>query len=314
MRKIARSLLGLIGGMIASVAVAEESTSPTFHDNGLANQKAPTIPLGYHFVSMSEWNGGYMGFEGVVEGTPDHSALVVNIPAGPRRGAYVAAAFADGGTHYGGLKNLVDGERITKPLTMPWDMAFGYDTFARHTDEFDFSRITNLVAGINLSEAVRIEGEVSYLQHDVDVFRSFVMANQDLDADYRVLGIDADKVLIGNIGRVRTKTSFANAIFDLPFGKKRALSPYIGAGVGLAEVDIDFAPDGISIIDESKMTFAHQLMLGASFRSREGMEIVMNARYRGMIDGDFVDVSQLVDGFTIENENFVGELGLRKDF
>ncbi|MEM9421463.1 MAG: hypothetical protein AAF986_02995 [Pseudomonadota bacterium] len=306
----------LIGFTISGAAVsvqAEEQDGTTFRDNGLANQQRPTIPLGYHFVSMSEWSGDYIGFEGAVEGSSDHSAVVVNVPMGGQRGAYVAAAFADSGTHYGGLKGLVDGERIVQPVTMPWDMAFGYDTFSGHDDEFDFSKITNLVAGISLSRSVRFEGEVSYLQHDVDVFRSFVLSNQDLDGSVSTLRVDLDGLLVDNVGRVRTKTSFANAIFDLPL-KHGHLTSFMGAGVGLAEVDIDYAPNRVSIVNESKMAFAHQFMVGASYRPNLDTELVLNARYRGMVSGDFIDPNMLLEGFSVKDENIVGEVGFRRNF
>ncbi|MEM9988728.1 MAG: hypothetical protein AAF723_04340, partial [Pseudomonadota bacterium] len=97
---------------------------------------------------------------------------------------------------------------------------------------FDFGRFANLAAGFKVAQNFRVEAEVAYLQHDVDVGRAFQLENQDLgngqDSSLAILlreedvrELDLASILSGGVGKVETKATFANGFWDVPLQQGR---------------------------------------------------------------------------------------------
>ncbi len=186
---------------------------------------------------------------------------------------------------------------------------------------FDFGRFANLAAGYAFGNALRVEAEVSYLQHDVDVFRSFSLDNQDLEEEGLLqfampqgegFGVDVSGSVAEGRGTVETKATFANGFYDMPFGG-RNLSPYLGAGVGMAQVRVDYRAETPTPMQMDDTVLAFQVMAGASYQLGREIDVVFGARYRGMGEAS-VSQELLPPAFSLEGEGFVGEFGLRRDF
>lgn len=209
---------------------------------------------------------------------------------------------------------------LTAPSTtttmLPRGAVAGFDS------EFDFGRFANLAAGLHLTKNFRVEAEVSYLQHDVDMFRAFQIENQDFnvkdeedpDQPYMSdpLDIDLNRLITDRQGRIETKATFANSFLDLPI-KGRAIKPYIGAGIGVAQIDVDYRPGGLRVIDDSQTQMAYQVMIGATYAVRGQMDMVINARYRGLEGAEF-DSSILPKELDLSGEGVVAEFGFRHNF
>lgn len=125
----------------------------------------------------------------------------------------------------------------------------------------DDGYVLGAVIGTELTENLRIEGELSY---------------EDGSGEYEGKGGSTDF-------DVSTLSLLGNAWVDFDTGS--GLNPYVGGGVGVARVSID---DGIS--DESDTGFAYQVGFGARFGRAE--EFDLGYRYRSL--------SAEVDGFTSE--------------
>ena len=203
---------------------------------------------------------------------------------------------------------LEPGSLIRKPTRLTIDTGF------------DFGRFANLAAGLTVTDTFRIEAEVSYLQHDVEVSRAFQMENQDLDENEtsRLVvsqgapRLDYDQIVAEGLGRVETKATFANGVYDLPFGGAN-FAPYIGAGVGVAQTNLNYTPGGTALLNESDTVVAYQFMLGAHYQAGRKTDVTFGARYRGMGTAD-ITVDLLPPEFSFEGEGFVGEIGLRRTF
>ncbi|MEM9421352.1 MAG: P44/Msp2 family outer membrane protein [Pseudomonadota bacterium] len=184
----------------------------------------------------------------------------------------------------------------------------------------NFGRLSRLATGFSLPGPFRVEAEVSYLQHNVDMSRAFTLNSQDPDENDEALlfdrtstiGTDFDAIVTDGLGKVETKATFANGFMDLPW-QQGAFSPYLGAGVGVAEVDVDYRPNGVEVLNQSSTVFAYQFMVGADYSVGERFDWTMTARYRGMSNHD-VRSDILPSAFRMEGDGLITEFGLRYGF
>jgi opacity protein-like surface antigen len=92
-----------------------------------------------------------------------------------------------------------------------------------------------------------------------------------------------------------------NAYYD--FSTEGSFSPYIGAGLGYANVEADLDDFG----DEDETELAYQVILGGSFTSSVGLSIDLQYRYFGTDDPEF-------DGLEAEYSTHNLMIGLRQSF
>jgi len=112
----------------------------------------------------------------------------------------------------------------------------------------------------------RVEVELGYRKNDFDEIKVDGLGSADIDGDLTSLS------LMGNLYYdVSTKGSF---------------SPYIGVGIGLANLEADIDDAG----DEDDTVFAYQLILGGSFASSETLSVDLQYRYFGTDDPEFDDL------------------------
>ena len=115
---------------------------------------------------------------------------------------------------------------------------------------------------------VRVEGEVRYLQADIDKF-SALGVSLDAGADVNTWGY------------------MLNGYYD--FENSSALTPYLGVGIGAAHVEIKNASLlGYSIPGKDKDTeFAYQFIAGIDYSVSQQMMVGLSYRYFGTSDLKF---------------------------
>ena len=153
------------------------------------------------------------------------------------------------------------------------------------TGEFSYDTGFGFVAalGTSLQNDIRVEAELGYRNNDLDEIKVDGFGSGDIDGD------------------VTTTSLMGNGYYD--FSTTGSFSPYIGAGVGYANVEGDLDDFG----DEDDNVFAYQFILGGSFASSETLSVDLQYRYFATEDPDF-------DGLDSEYQSHNIMIGLRNSF
>ena len=153
------------------------------------------------------------------------------------------------------------------------------------TGEFSYDTGFGFVAalGTSLQNDIRVEAELGYRNNDLDEIKVDGFGSADIDGD------------------VTTTSLMGNAYYDI--STEGSFSPYIGAGLGYANVEGDLDDFG----DEDDNVFAYQLILGGSFASSETLSVDLQYRYFATDDPDF-------DGLDSEYSSHNIMIGLRNNF
>jgi len=144
----------------------------------------------------------------------------------------------------------------------------------------------------------RIEAELSYRENDVD---NIVFNNVDR------IGSGEESVLAG----------LMNLFFDINIRSKRMI-PFVGVGLGLANVDANVTYSPGAFIDDSDTAFAYQFIAGAEYKLTTDFSLIGDARYfaldnpeltrfGGPAPAAFVDLDS-------EYDSFSASIGLRFNF
>ena len=113
----------------------------------------------------------------------------------------------------------------------------------------------------------RVEGEVAYRINDVDSFTA--------------LGIG-----LQGSGDIDTLSTMANVYFD--FENQTAITPFIGAGMGFAQVSAnDWSVAGIRIGSEDDSVFAYQFFIGLGISVTERLMLDLVYNYFATSDPEF---------------------------
>ncbi len=121
--------------------------------------------------------------------------------------------------------------------------------------------------GATIAPSIRAEVELSYTDSDADdIFFSGNGAAAEVNVD----------------GGIRATTLFANGLYDFTTGG--AVTPYLGAGLGVAfvEQDLIYGP-GVEV-NEDDTVFAAQLIAGASYDLSDTLALTGDVRYRRLFD------------------------------
>jgi opacity protein-like surface antigen len=97
------------------------------------------------------------------------------------------------------------------------------------------------------------------------------------------------------------------------FNRDGRFSPYLGGGIGFADVDVKFNPSGVGIIDDGDTAFAYQVKAGATVSF--GDRWVGFAEYAFRATGDIeTDADLIPASLDIENEQGLFSIGARYRF
>ena len=151
--------------------------------------------------------------------------------------------------------------------------------------EFTFDTGVGFVGalGSSLQNDGRVEVELGYRKNDFDETKIDGLGKADIDGDITSLSL------------------MGNAYYDI--STEGSFSPYIGAGLGFANIEADLDDVG----DEDDTVFAYQFILGGSFASSETLSVDLQYRYFATDDPEF-------DGLDAEYSTHNVMIGLRRSF
>ena len=204
-----------------------------------------------------------------------------------------------------------------RPLREGEILALGYDParFERADLQSQLGVVSTLTASRRFG-GLRLEAEASTLQNDVSDGEAFAILRgaprMGADASNPDIGLSVDEVM-GRAGKVETRAGYLNGYYDLDTGRSD-LTAHLGAGLGAAEVDLWYAPQGGTggdvIIAQTDRVAAFQLMAGGRYEVSKKAELLFGARYRGLAGGAGADGAPL----RVESGGLIAELGYKARF
>lgn len=202
---------------------------------------------------------------------------------------------------------------VNPPLNVSAGSPVGWKT------SFDEGASWSFIFGWKMDQ-VRIELEYAFTDNDIDDHTGVSAAGIDLssiDAGVLIsgntgdLGVSVADLVANGKGELETETFFVNAYYDFSLGN--AFIPFLGLGLGMSQIDVNFEPSGVEVIDDEDDVFVYQLMAGIGYDLSKQINIYASAIYRDGEEAE-VDSSLLPAEFDIENESFVYNLGVRYAF
>ncbi|MEQ8665466.1 MAG: OmpA family protein [Rhodospirillales bacterium] len=132
----------------------------------------------------------------------------------------------------------------------------------------------------------------------------------EVEVGYRENGVDSIGSSSGT-GDAKALSGMINGYYD--FRNDSALTPYVGLGLGLAQVEADgYSPVSGSTIDDDDLVYAYQGILGASWSLTDALALTADYRYLATDDVSLTTASGTnVDG---EYRSHAVFLGLRISF
>lgn len=188
--------------------------------------------------------------------------------------------------------NLGDGTTL--------DVAAGTD-YAWETD-FDTGFAFAGEVGYRLPQGFRAGFEISFTNADVDTHTDVTLAGGaigTLDAAALAgspdpLGVSIADLVADGQGEIDGIYYMANAYYD--FNTTGLIQPYLGVGIGIADIDVEYAPSAVPIIDDGETLFAYQFKAGTTFKATEKLDVFVEYAFRG------------TDDIETENDLFPGTL------
>ena len=110
----------------------------------------------------------------------------------------------------------------------------------------------------------------------------------ELNLSYREA--DIEKLTSGGLelpgaGDVSAIALMANVYYDFDIGFP--VTPYLGAGIGFAHIEIDSQRNAILVVNDDSTEFAWNVMLGASYAASEAIDLSLGYRYLVTTDPEF---------------------------
>lgn len=188
------------------------------------------------------------------------------------------------------------------------------------TAEFETGLFAAAAYGWRFSDTFRIEAELSYASADVDTHVGVQAGGGALgaaDAAVLITGSPALGVTVADLvadgqGDISSLGYAINGYYDLAI-EELPFDLYAGLSVGLAELDIDYSPSDVTIIDDTQMVGFFQLMAGGSYPVIETTDLFAGYRFRQFSDAE-ADSALIPATLDIENTNHIPEFGVRFSF
>lgn len=144
--------------------------------------------------------------------------------------------------------------------------------------EFETGIVLGVEVGLVLPQGFRVGGEIAYRANDVDRFRGPGSSAPGA----------AEMTAISFMG---------NLWYDFP--KTGGIRPYIGGGVGLAEVEANNVVNGAIFVDDDETTFAFQLGAGLAIDLAPKVALTVDYRYFFAVDPSFVGAEADYDSHSL---------------
>lgn len=205
-------------------------------------------------------------------------------------------------------------------VAVPAGVTLASGTEVGWTTEFDTGLFVAAAYGWRLTDSIRIEGELSYLSADVDTHVGVQAGGAALGgADAAVLitgsaplGVTVADLVADGQGELASTGFALNGYYDLPL-QGTPFTLYGGLGLGLAEIDVEYAPSGVTIIDDTEMVGFFQLMAGGAYALSDQTALFAGYRYRQSEDAE-TDSALIPARLDVESVNHILEVGVRFEF
>ena len=160
--------------------------------------------------------------------------------------------------------------------------ATGFDVKSSFDAGFDFGASL----GIAFAPSWRAEAEIAFRQNDLD---KLTITN---DAGLGVaVGLGSlNGLSAAGTGDVGALSFMANLFYD--FAASGPFVPYIGAGVGMAQISAnELSVLNTQIVDDDDTVFAYQVAAGASYAVMPATSLFLEYRFFGTADPSLHDVT-----------------------
>jgi len=187
------------------------------------------------------------------------------------------------------------------------------------TTDFDTGSAFAVEIGKKKANGLRFGLEYVQTSADVDTHTNVTLGGGSIDAvdaaalagSPTPLGVTVADVVADGQGEIKNQAVFLNAYYD--FNKGAMLQPYLGAGIGFTEIDVNYRPSAIQIIDDRETEFAYQGKAGVTLNFDSPFELYGEAVYRASADADSGNI--LFPGnLDVENKQTSFSIGARYTF
>ncbi len=170
--------------------------------------------------------------------------------------------------------------------------------------------------GYRFAEGLRVEGELSYRESDLDEFTvrepGSLAALLPPDQRQNPAALDSLRGMRPIDGDVSAVSLMANLYYDVDLGP--GLKPYVGGGVGLSRISVTVGSSGRQLTDDDDTVFAYQLGAGLGYQlggsDDRPVTVSLDYRYYATADPTFRGSVSGMPFDTGASGNYVG-VGLR---
>lgn len=114
-----------------------------------------------------------------------------------------------------------------------------------------------------------------------------VTPNVAVELEYAYRNADADLKRTGESGTTESNAFMVNALYNFaPIGPNGAWLPYVGGGLGTADLNVEAGGDLGGDFD-SDYNFAYQLIAGTGYQVTPTLQLLGEVRFFGINDQDF---------------------------
>ena len=206
------------------------------------------------------------------------------------------------------------GGAVPAGTTLPEGASVGWTT------EFDTGLFLSAAYGWKFQDTFRIEGEISYTSADVDTHAGVTAGGSAIGAaDAAVLitgssplGVTVSDLVADGQGELTSLGYAVNGYYDFPV-QDTPFTAYIGGGLGIAEVDVEYSPSATEIVSDTEMVGFYQVMAGGAYALSDTTEVYGGYRWRQSEDAE-TQSSLIPANLDVENAGHILELGVRYTF
>ena len=185
--------------------------------------------------------------------------------------------------------------------------------------EFDNGSGFNAEAGARYGNGLRSGVEISYTKANVETHTGVTLGGGSIDAldaasiagSPTPLGASVAAIVADGRGDITSTSVFANVYYD--FNSASAWQPYVGAGIGLSDVNVKYNPSGVDVIDGGETKLAYQVKAGLTWRVNETWDVYGEYAYRATDDVE-LDNDLFPGTLSIENQQNLLSIGARYRF
>lgn len=151
--------------------------------------------------------------------------------------------------------------------------------------EFDTGFVIDVAVGYADPSGFRGEIAIGYRANDLDT-----LTIADDGGVGAFLGVGSlNGISVNADGEVTALSGMLNGYYD--FDVDGGFKPFIGAGIGLARIEVDGSVLGVTIVDDDDTVFAYQGLAGISYEITQSVTASLLYSYFATTDPEFTDAA-----------------------